>query len=77
MHAWSMNALCRPKEEGGVGLIFDMNTAANMNRVWNCYTAKSIWKEWMHNHDIKDNSLWYSLAHPMDSYIWKDISHER
>lgn len=45
MHAWALDKLWKPEEEGGVAIrrIHEINTAAEIKLVWRCYTSDSMW----------------------------------
>ena len=54
-------SLCRPKEEGGLGLcrIKDLNDAAIVKHIWNLFYRKdSIWVAWVREVLLRQGSIW-------------------
>ncbi|KAJ6822155.1 uncharacterized protein M6B38_389700 [Iris pallida] len=60
MHAISWDQLCRPMEEGGVGLrpLRAIREAAGIKMAWRFVQGGSLWAEWMASRYLKGRSFW-------------------
>ena len=59
MHGWKWEAICRPKEEGGVGIrkLCDINQASRVRLIWRLLTSSSLWSHWMCAHYLNGHQL--------------------
>jgi hypothetical protein len=68
MHACSWETLCRPKNEGGIGLrkLADMSLAAGVKLLWRLGTSSCLWSKWMKEKYCAHARIWdiqYQLLH--------------
>ena len=65
MHACSWDTLCKPKNEGGVGLrkVKDMTNAAGVKLLWRLVTSDCLWAKWMRDKYLAHETVWH--AHPL------------
>ena len=66
---------CKPKEEGGLGLISlaEANTVSSLKLVWKILSSKtSLWVQWVNRFLIRKNSCWsVKESSTLVSWSWK------
>lgn len=71
----SWKDVCKPKEEGGLGLrsLEDTNKVCMLKLVWRILSATdSLWVRWVHRYLIRKGSLWnVSSKSQNGSWIWR------
>jgi hypothetical protein len=68
--------ICKPKREGGLGLLrLDLwNKAAMAKHVWAIATKQdSLWIKWVHSYHLKGSNFWQVKASQNDEWCWKKI----
>ncbi|KAJ6800182.1 uncharacterized protein M6B38_204855 [Iris pallida] len=60
MHVISWDLLCRPREEGGVGLrpLHTVRKAACVKMAWRFIKGGSLWTDWMANRYLRRTNFW-------------------
>ncbi|KAJ6836362.1 uncharacterized protein M6B38_328180 [Iris pallida] len=60
MHAISWDQLCRPREEGGVGLrsLHTVRKAACVKMAWRFIKGGSLWADWMASRYLRRTNFW-------------------
>ncbi|KAJ6835850.1 uncharacterized protein M6B38_329970 [Iris pallida] len=60
IHAISWDQLCRPREEGGVGLrpFQEVRKAACMKMAWKFIKGGSLWADWMTSRYLRRTNFW-------------------
>ena len=70
IRASSWDSLCRPEDEGGIGIRRIQDLVAGLKLFWRCFTTAGVWASWM-----KKNYNTYTpsnaTTHPMASGTWK------
>lgn len=73
--AWE--AVCRPKDEGGLGLrsLTDMNKVTLLKLLWRLISNKSsLWVRWIHSTVLKNESIWSAKDNDKKgSWMWRKI----
>ena len=70
----SWEALCLPKEEGGLGLrrLLEWNKTLSMRLIWRLFAPKgSLWAHWHHHHHLRNRSFWSVEPASNDPWTWK------
>ena len=68
--------VCKPKDEGGLGIkrLKDWNAALLMKHIWKLFTDKqALWSRWIHSYHLRGRSLWEIRATPTSSWTWQNI----
>lgn len=75
VHKISWNKLCRPKEEGGVGLrnFTDIKKAAALKLLWHYANGSSLWAKWMRERYCNNKNFWTLDSDNNSSGTWKNI----
>ena len=76
MHAYSWAEICKPKEEGGLGIrkLEDINASAGLKLIWKLCTTDSLWSLWMRERYYKNNTFWEASISSLDSGTWKFLT---
>ena len=73
--AW--DKVCRPKQEGGLGLkdIFLTNTVLNLKHIGSLLDPLniSLWKTWVHTYMLKNKSFWQLKIPGQCSWYWRKL----
>ena len=69
--------VCKPKEEGGLGLkeLTSLNHTLNMKHVWTLFSNpnRSLWASWIQTYMLKGKSFW-GVKHPSQcSWYWRKL----
>ncbi|KAJ6817592.1 uncharacterized protein M6B38_410995 [Iris pallida] len=75
IHAISWTQLCRPREEGGVGLrsLRAMKEAARVKMAWQFIGGGSLWADWMASRYLRRSNFWTSRIDNNFSVTFKAI----
>lgn len=73
--AWS--DVCKPKEEGGLGLrsLEEVNRVSCLKLIWRIFSARfSLWVQWIHRYLIRKDSFWsVKETSSLGSWMWKKL----
>lgn len=73
--AWS--DVCKPKEEGGLGLrsLEETNNVYCLKLIWRILSARSsLWVQWIHRYLIRKGSFWsVKESSSLGSWMWKKL----
>ncbi|VFQ82072.1 unnamed protein product [Cuscuta campestris] len=72
--------ICKPKDEGGLGLrdSTSWNQALLAKNLWNIASKKeTLWVQWVHSFYLKGNDFWTWTPRKKDSHFFKKISDVR
>lgn len=72
----SFNQVCKPKDEGGLGLrnLSDWNKALLTRNLWDIHSRKdSLWIKWIHSEYLLGRDIWEIAEHHKDSPTIKNI----
>lgn len=72
----SWEDICKPKEEGGLGLrsLKEANKVSCLKLIWRIVSANSLWVQWIRIHLVRKNSFW-SLKYTtsLGSWMWRKL----
>jgi len=72
--AW--DTICRPKQEGGLGLrsIKEANDVCCLKLIWRMVShGDSLWVKWIKTHLLKHNTFWSLRSAQQGSWMWKKL----
>ncbi|GJW02174.1 RNA-directed DNA polymerase, eukaryota, reverse transcriptase zinc-binding domain protein [Tanacetum coccineum] len=72
----SWDAICKPKDQGGLGLknLKEWNEILLVKQLWNVATKKdTLWVKWIHEEKLKGKSIWNAQVDYNSSVGWKNI----
>ncbi|KAL0874206.1 hypothetical protein Bca101_023911 [Brassica carinata] len=73
----SWKDVCKPKEEGGLGLrsLEDTNKVCMLKLIWRILsTTDSLWVRWVHRYLIRKGSIWnVNSKSQTGSWIWRKV----
>lgn len=72
----SWDAVCLPKEEGGLGIksLFVWNIALMTNHIWSVFSnKKSLWVNWIHEYHLLGRSFWEVKVPSNASWSWRKL----
>ncbi|GKB15011.1 RNA-directed DNA polymerase, eukaryota, reverse transcriptase zinc-binding domain protein [Tanacetum coccineum] len=72
----SWDKICKPKEQGGLGLknLGEWNEILLVKHLWNVATRKdTLWVKWIYEEKLKGKSFWEIQADSSSSVGWKNI----
>jgi hypothetical protein len=78
-HKISWENVCRPKNEGGLGIrnIKDLCTTCHLKLFWRFLNSDSLWARWMRSKYLKHNNFWSTVYNSNQSNTWKHILNSR
>lgn len=72
----SWDQVCRPKEEGGLGLrsLSEINKVCCLKLIWRISSQNTLWTQWVKRYLIRKGSFWnVSDTSTLGSWIWKKL----
>lgn len=71
--AWE--EICKPKREGGLGLLKEINMVCCLKLIWRIISlSPSLWVKWIQTYLIRQSSLWsVSDTTTSGSWMWGKI----
>ncbi|XP_056842893.1 uncharacterized protein LOC130495512 [Raphanus sativus] len=72
----SWENVCRPKEEGGLGLrsLSETNKVCCLKLIWRIVSQSTLWVQWVKRYLIRKGSFWsISDTTTLGSWIWKKL----
>ncbi|XP_043687599.1 uncharacterized protein LOC122638815 [Telopea speciosissima] len=76
VHYISWDKICKPKDEGGLGIrrITDMNITGILKQIWWIASKKdSLWVRWVYARYLKKESIWTVKIPQNCSWVWRKV----
>jgi hypothetical protein len=69
------NIICRPKEQGGLGVeVLELKNRCLLSKwLYKLLNEEGVWQELLHNKYLKNKTLSQVTAKPTDSPFWKGL----